>query len=170
LRADQVNSAVAQIVEGHKPVLPNLFLDTEVPLIDVGWPIVVCLNVDIGAVREEWGIVGGVADGIQLLEKGHWISAGLVGPWIFHIRARHADVVPEGRTERVLVGPEQVRPVSVHPEGGTNRHAVVAPWIPGQPEPGEELAPGFAVIAVPAFVLRVTGEIMPAGAFVYTVL
>src|SRR5207245_2356893 len=99
LRGDHVDRVVAHVIRGHQPVLPNLSLNVQIPLVHVHRIEVVHLRVYIRAIEWKWDVVVVYANALKTREYGHRISARVGRPWIGEIRTGVAYRVSKWRRE-----------------------------------------------------------------------
>src|SRR5207237_8780461 len=152
-------------VRGHQPVLSDLSLNAQVPLVHVHRLEVLHVRVHIVAIGGKWDVVVVHANSLKGCEPNHGISAWgrRASPWIREICTRHAHKVPEWRGEVHLGSSEHHRPVPIHPIAGTDGHAAFAFGIPCQSDPRTELIPHGTINVFSARILRVAGKNQTCG-------
>ena len=160
LRGNHVDRTVAHIIRGHQPVLPNLSLNVQIPLVHVYGIEVAHFRVDVGSVGEKWNVVVVYANALKTRERRHGISARSY-PGIGEIRTGDVQPVSEWRGEVHLSSSEHHRPVSVHSVRRADGHAAFALGIPGQSNPRIEFRPPRAVKILSTGILRIAWKEQP---------
>src|SRR5262249_23510213 len=132
-RGDHVNRVVSHVVRGHQPVLPDLSLNVQIPLVHVHRIEIIHLRRYIAPIEGKWDVVVVYTNTLLTRERRHGISTH-GGPWIDEIEThtRIAYRVSERSREVHLSSSEHHCPVSVHSIRRTDGHAALAFGIPGK--------------------------------------
>src|SRR5262249_47024757 len=142
------------------PVLPDLSLNVQIPLVHVHRIEIIHLRRYVTAIERKLDVVVVYANALLTCECRHGISTLDGGPWIgeIEIRARIACRVSERRGRVHLSSGEHHRPVSVHSVRRADGHAGLDFGIPGQSEPWVEFCPPRAIKILSTGVLRIARE------------
>src|SRR6266850_1469933 len=134
-----MNRAVAEIVAGHQPVVSNLFLNAQVPLIYVGGVHFRSIAV-VSRLQRKSGIL---AD--ELWERIRQTDAGV---WIVKTRGENIKEIAEWRIGSLrTVGPE-VSVVEKEPACCANCEPAVSLWVQRQSQAWSEMPPRVLMVFV----------------------
>src|SRR5579863_6462899 len=126
---------VADVVGRDKPSIPKLSLDTQIPLLKIGWFEIQRMRNHVGVGLERQILVDGDRE---------WIASRLIDPGVGQRGVGCGDRISEGLILPDEVQTEDALPIVKHTVRAADSHLTVTSGIPNQSGTRGELPPPVA--------------------------